>query len=123
ADIVIGAGSPLIIKDIDAELGVAPAKLNLTLSARSNFIERIRLAGEMAASTLVSEARFSVENLDLRQAFSFASPAWGAWVDNGAATLSVNLRTAGLRSFRADIAGAPLSLTLARGTRKALIKS
>jgi hypothetical protein len=121
ADIGVAGGSSLMITDIDANLGVTPDKLDFTLSAGSNFADRIRVAGEIAPSNLASEARLSVENFGLRKAFDFFSPASFGWVDDGATTLSLKLRAVGLKSFSAEVAGSLPSLTLARGARKALI--
>ena len=46
---------------------------------------------------------------------------WPHGLTDGAATLSVKLKAAGLKSFSAEIAGSLPSLTLARGARKAPI--
>ena len=119
ADIGIAGGSSLMITDIDATLGVTLDKLDLTISARSNFADRIRFAGEMATSNLASQARLSVENLGLRKVIDFFPPGSAGWVNDGAATLSLKLKAAGLKSFSAEIDGSLPSLTLARGNRKA----
>ena len=77
----------------------------------------------MAAGKLASEGRLSVQNVDLRKLVEFVSPASSGWLDDGAATLSLEFRTAGLKNFSAKIAGSLPSLTLARGSRKALLKT
>ena len=122
-DIGIAGARSLMMTDIDAHLSVTLDKLAFTLAASSNFADRIRLEGEMAAGKLALEGRLSAQNVDLRKLVEFVSPASSGWLDDGAATLSVELRTAGLKNFSATIAGSLPSLTLARGSRKALLKT
>ena len=121
ADISLAGEPSLTITDIDATLGVTLDKLDFAVSAAANFTDRIRLSGEIATNSLTSEARLSVANLDLRKILDLYFPGSVGWVDDGAVTLSLNLRAAGLKSFSAEIAGSQPSLTLARGARKALI--
>ncbi|MGZ8484443.1 MAG: hypothetical protein ACXWZQ_11115 [Candidatus Binatia bacterium] len=121
ADISRAGGPSLKIADIDANLGLTLEKLALTISAGANVADGIRFTGEVATGTLASEARLSVENLNLRKAFEFFSPGSVGGVDDGALSLSVKLTGEGLNTFRAEIAGSLPSLTLARGARKALI--
>ena len=64
-----------------------------------------------------------MDKLALRQACEFFLPDSAGWVNDGAATLSVDLKAAGLKRFSAEINGSVPSLTLARGTRKAVIES
>lgn len=123
ADIGVAGGRSLMITDVDANLGFAADKLDFTVSAGSNLADRIRVAGEMATTNLASEARLSVENLGLRKAFDLFSAGSGGWVDDGAATVSLKLTALGLKSFSAEIAGSLPSLTLARGTRKTVVKT
>ncbi len=123
ADIGIAGGRSLVMTDIDARLGVTLDKLAFTIAASSNLADKIRLEGEIAAGELASEGRLSAQNVDLRKLVEFVSPASSGWLDDGAATLSLEFSTAGLRNFSAKIAGSLPSLTLARGSRKALIKT
>ncbi len=92
ADIEIAGGRAVMISDIEANLDVTLEKVDFTVSAGSNFADRIRLGGVLATSNLVSEARLSVENLGLRKAFDFHSASSAGWLDDGAATLSLKLR-------------------------------
>jgi hypothetical protein len=64
-----------------------------------------------------------VDKLALPQACELFLPDSTGWVNAGAATLSVDLKTAGLKRFNAEINGSVPSLTLARGTREAVIES
>src|SRR6185503_19145051 len=123
ADIGIAGGRSLIMTDIAAHLGVTLDKLAFTIVVSSNLAGRIRFEGEVATSKLTSEGRLSAQNVDLRKLVEFVSPASSGWLDDGAATLSLEFRTAGLKKFNAKIAGSLPSLTLARGSRKALLKT
>ena len=114
ADIGIAGGRSLMMTDIDARLDVTLDKLAFTIAASSNLADKMRLEGEIAAGKLASEGRLSVQNVDLRKLVEFVSPAWSGWLDDGAATLSLEFRTAGLKNFSAKIAGSLPSLTLAR---------
>jgi hypothetical protein len=122
-DIGFSGGRSLLITDIDANLGVTADKLDLAVSTGSNLADRLQLAGEIATMNLASEARLSIENVGLRKIFDFVSPASTGWIDDGAATLTVQLSAVGLKRFSAEISGSLSSLTLARGTRKVLIKA
>jgi hypothetical protein len=121
ADIGIAGGRSFMLTDIDTSLGVTLEKLDFAVSARSNVAERIRFTGEVATDTLVSEARLSLENVAVRKLFDLLPLGSTGWVDDGVATLSLQLKASGLKGFSAEIAGFLPSLTLARGSRKALI--
>jgi hypothetical protein len=117
-DISNAGGPSVMITDLDANLGVTLDKLALTMTAGANVADRIRLSGELATNNLASEARLSVANLGLRKILDFYSPGAAGWIADGAATLTVNLKAAGLKSVSAEVTGSAPSLTLARGARK-----
>ena len=59
ADIGITGGASLIIKEIDATFDVNLGKVAFAVSGGANFADSIRLTGEIAPSSLATEARLS----------------------------------------------------------------
>jgi AsmA-like protein len=122
-DIGIAGRPSLSITEVDASLGATPDRLDFKISGRSNVADRIRFAGEIATASLAMAAEVEIENAGLRKAVDLFSPGSIGWVEDGATTLDVKLRTTGLKNINAEISGSLPSLTLARGNRKALIEA
>jgi hypothetical protein len=105
AKIRIGDKPPIILESVEAQTVASPAELRIELNARSNLCERLSVESRIAPENLASHLQIGVHRLKIKESLAFLPPQFSEYVQQGDASLDVNIASVGLRQVKASIDG------------------
>jgi len=123
AEISIGNGSPVLVKDFNARFAGPPGHFTVSVTASSNLCAGFRVEGRIAAFDLASAADVKFERLRLREVLDSFLPRGSEYIEDGEISLDLELSSLGLRRINAEFDGSLPALTVVREGERALIKA
>jgi hypothetical protein len=117
------ADGPIVsLRDLEARAFFSPDRLMVDLRCASPFWDGLSIETEMRAEGMRSETRVETAGFRPRELIERLAPGAAPWLGDTVLSLRGRIEAEGLRSMRAEFAGAAPTLTLRRASRRLALK-
>jgi len=115
-------GEIVSLRDLEARVALPPDRLTVHIRCASQYWEGLTIETSVRPEGLRAETRIETAGFRFRELAERLSPGALPWLGETILSLRGRIESEGVRSVKAEIAGAVPTLTIRRGTRSRVVR-